>query len=147
MLFGSLQMLLTIKGSATMAWMISPSATVQSSPLTVLDGRHREVQSQPLDTMGQSPVPQEAQDGKPHPHVPHPLMTGAVGSISPRDAAGPKFSALGPALARVMCSCGRFAVLDTAAEVEVSSKGPAGRRQQQGMEREKKKSRSESMLD
>lgn len=44
-------------------------------PLTLLDGSHREVQSQPLDTMGQSPVPQDTQDGKVHPHVSHPLMT------------------------------------------------------------------------
>src|SRR5690349_2522938 len=44
-----------------------------------------------------------------------------------------------------MCSYGRFAVLDAAAEVEVSSRGPAGLRQQQGMEREKKKGRSEPM--
>lgn len=75
MLFGSLQMLLTIKDIATMAWMISPSATVQCSPLTLLDGSHRELQSQPLDTMGQSPVPRDTQDGKVHLHVPHPLMT------------------------------------------------------------------------
>lgn len=38
----------------------------------------------------------------------HTLYDSAVGNISSRDAAGPKFSALGPALARVMCSCGRL---------------------------------------